>query len=62
MSSGVVKTKELLDRLEAAYLARKATIRADASLSWEKKELAIKKFCDEYHRARSEAEKWEAKS
>ncbi len=45
--SGESRTREL-ESLEARYLTRKATIRADASFSWEKKELAIRKLGDEY--------------
>ena len=44
------------DQLEAEYLERKAAIRADETLSWEKKELQIKALEEEYHRARKEME------
>ncbi len=44
------------DELEAEYLKRKAAIRAEETLSWEKKELAVKQLGDEYYRARKEAE------
>jgi len=35
---------------EVAYLKRKAEIRSDPSLSWEKKERKIKALTDEYYR------------
>ena len=50
------KTAKHPEDLEADYLKRKADIRADAGLSWEKKELAIKALGDEYYRARKEME------
>ena len=48
------KTVRNLDQLEAEYLERKAKIRAEEGLSWEKRELAIKQLGDEHHRARKE--------
>ena len=50
------KTGRNADRLEAEYRKRKAEIRADESLSWEKRELIIKQLGDEYYRARKERE------
>jgi hypothetical protein len=44
------------EKLEAEYRKRKAEIRADASLSWEKKELAIRRLGLEYDKARKEGE------
>jgi hypothetical protein len=43
-----------LARLEAAYRKRRAEIRSDPSLSWEKKELAIRRLGEEYDKARVE--------
>ncbi len=57
--SSASKTREL-ERLEAEYRARKATIRVDPAMSWEKKELAIRRLGDEYYRARTEIEKEDA--
>jgi hypothetical protein len=54
--SGESRTREL-ESLEARYLARKAAIRAVATLSWERNKLAIKRLGDEYHRVRIDAEK-----
>ncbi len=45
------------ERLEAEYRKRKAQIRADGSLSWEKKELKIKELGERYYRALREAER-----
>ena len=45
-------TPEILDRLEADYLERKAKILADNSLSWEQKEKAIKVLGEEHHAQR----------
>ncbi len=42
--------------LERGYLERKAQIRADSSLSWEKKELAIRQLGKEYDKARRQTE------
>ena len=50
------KTVRNVDQLEAEYRRRKLAIREDPGLSWEKKELAVKKLGDEYHRARKEME------
>ena len=50
------KATKTPDQLEAEYLARKAQIRSDESLSWEKRELAIKALTDEHHRALKEME------
>ncbi len=47
---------QALERLVREYRERKAQIRADESLSWEKRELVIKKLGEEYHRARKEME------
>jgi hypothetical protein len=47
---------QALERLVREYRERKAQIRADEALSWEKRELAIKALGDEYHRARNEME------
>ena len=44
------------DELKAEYRKRKAAVRADETLSWEKKELAVKQLGDEYYRPRKEAE------
>ncbi len=46
-----------LELLEAEYQRRKAAIRADANLSWEQKELQVKRLGNDYHRARIEAER-----
>ncbi len=46
-----------LNRLEADYRERKAKIRSDESLSWEKKELAVRQFGKEYDKARKELER-----
>jgi len=45
------------EQLESEYQERKRQIRADKSLSWEKKELAIKELGERYYRALREAEK-----
>ena len=47
---------QALERLVREYRQRKAQIRSDESLSWEKQELQIKQLGDEYHRARKEME------
>ena len=47
---------ETLEDLEAEYLARKARIRSDETLSWEKRELAVKALGGEYYRARRHLE------
>ena len=44
------------DQLEVEYLARKAAIRANKTLSWEKKELQVKQLGDEFCRAQREME------
>ena len=44
------------DQLEAEYLERKAQLRTDASLSWEQKELQVKRLGDEHYRVRKEKE------
>jgi hypothetical protein len=46
-----------LEALERNYQKRKAEIRADNSLSWEKKELAVRQLGKEYDQARKEAER-----
>jgi hypothetical protein len=46
-----------LERLEHSYRERKAQIRADSSLSWEKKELAVRRLGKEYDRERKQAER-----
>ncbi len=51
-----MSTTKDLGRLEAEYRARAAEIRADESLSWEKRELKIKALGDDYHRQRRELE------
>jgi lipase chaperone LimK len=50
------KAKDL-EHLERDYWERKAQIRADNSLSWEKQEKAIKALSDEYHARRRELER-----
>jgi hypothetical protein len=45
------KSKDL-ERLERDYRERKAQIRANSSLSWEKQEKAVKALGDEYHARR----------
>jgi hypothetical protein len=45
-----------LEELEAQYRRRKLEIRADATLSWEKKELSVKALSDEYYRQRRKLE------
>ena len=52
----MTRTVRRPDQLEAEYLKRKTQIRADQTLSWEKKELAIKRLGDECHRACKEME------
>ena len=52
----MTRTASRPDQLEAEYLQRKSQIRADDTLRWEKKELAIKALGEEYHRARKEME------
>jgi hypothetical protein len=47
---------EQLESSEAEYLERKRKIRADASLSWEKKELKIRKLGKHYDQLRKEGE------
>jgi hypothetical protein len=47
---------QALERLERDYRERKAQIRADSSLSWEKQEKAVKALGDEYYRRRKELE------
>ena len=49
-------TAKTLEDLEAKYLARKARIRSDETLSYEKRELAVKALGDEYYRRRKELE------
>ena len=44
------------DQLEAEYRRRKLAIREDPGLSWEKRELAIKRLGDEFYRRRREME------
>jgi hypothetical protein len=61
-----MSTARDLERLERDYRERKAQIRADASLSWEKREdaslswekreLAIKQLGEEHHARRRELE------
>jgi hypothetical protein len=48
-------TREL-EALETEYLKRTAEIRADGSLSYEKKELRIKALGDEYNARRRKLE------
>jgi hypothetical protein len=43
-----------LKRLEAEYLERRAEIRSDPELSWEKRERAIRELGKEYDKARRE--------
>jgi hypothetical protein len=50
-------TAKDLEALEHDYQERKAKIRADRSLSWEKKELAVRQLGLQYDRARKEAER-----
>lgn len=50
------KMTKTLGQLEAEYLKRKAEIREDPGLSWEKKELSIRQLGDEYYRQRRELE------
>jgi hypothetical protein len=45
-----------LEALERDYLKRKAEIRSDETLSYEKKELAVRRLGLEYDRRRKEAE------
>ena len=45
------ETKDL-ERLERDYQERKAQIRSDPELSWEKKQLAIKRLSEEHHARR----------
>ena len=45
-----------LEELEAQYRRRKLEIRADETLSWEKKELAIKALGERYYRERRQLE------
>ena len=45
-----------LEELEAQYRRRKLAIREDSGLSWEKKELAIKRLGDAFYRRRREME------
>ena len=49
-------TTKDLEALERDYQERKAEIRADTSLSWEKKELQVKALGEEFYRARKEME------
>ena len=44
------------EALESEYLKRKAEIRSDETLSWEKQELSIRQLGDEYYRRRRELE------
>jgi hypothetical protein len=44
------------EQLEAEYLKRKAAIRADKTLSWEKQELKIRELGLKHRRALEEAE------
>ena len=46
-----------LEGLDRDYQKRKAEIRRDDSISWEKKELAIRQLGKEYDKARKEAER-----
>jgi hypothetical protein len=48
--------REELEALERDYLKRKAEIRADDSLCWEKKELAVRRLGLEYGKACKEVE------
>jgi hypothetical protein len=47
----------IFEALEREYRERKAEIRADETLSWEKKELAVRQLGLEYDQARKEAER-----
>ncbi len=53
------ETKDL-KRLEHDYLERKAQIRADSSLSWEKKERAIRELGLKFDKDRKQLESEEA--
>ena len=50
------KQGKTLEELERAFLRRKAEIRGDESLSWEKRERQIKELSDQHYRARREME------
>ena len=50
------KTAKTLEELEAQYLKHKAEIRSEETLSWEKRELTLKRLGDEYYRRRRELE------
>ena len=51
------QTAKTLEELDTEYRQRKAEIRADEGLSWErKKELSIRQLGDEYYRRRRQLE------
>ena len=47
---------QALERLVLEYRRRKLEIREDPGLSWEKRELAVKRLGDEYYRRRRKLE------
>jgi hypothetical protein len=47
---------DALEHLEAEYQKKKRQIRADGSLSWEKKELSIKRLGLEFYKQRKSLE------
>jgi hypothetical protein len=47
-------TAEALERLEQEYKHKRAEVRSDNSLSWEKKERTVRELGLEYDRARKQ--------